>query len=206
MTTLEARPTGVGARSALLIVDASRGFTDPASPLGADYRDEIARIGTLLGRFRALECPVFFTTIAYGDPGQAAVWRRKLPGLDMLRAGSRWVEIDARLAPAAGETVLVKGAPSAFRDTGLEQRLRRAGVDTVFLCGFTTSGCVRASAVDAVSADFRAVVVSDACGDRDPPAHRANLHDLGAKYADLATTERALALPRAWAGRRAGGG
>ncbi len=104
------------------------------------------------------------------------------------------VEIDPRLQRRDDEPVVLKYVPSCFFETGLKERLLADGVDTVFVVGFTTSGCVRASAVDSVSSNFRTIVVPEGCGDRDPDAHKANLYDLDAKYADLISIDDSLAL------------
>lgn len=194
MAALDKKDTGIGRKPALLVVDASVGFTDPHCALGAEVGPEVAGIAKLLAQFRAQRLPVYFTTVVYDKPEQASVFRAKLPALNLLRRGSNLVDIDPRLAPRAGETLIEKHWPSAFFETDLAQRMRRAGVDTVFVCGFSTSGCVRASAVDSLSSDFRTVVVSDACADRDGPAHKANLYDLAAKYADVVKLAEALAL------------
>ncbi len=194
MATLEKRSTGIGKKPALVVIDASNGFTDPSYPTGSNYDTEVEAIRQLLERFRALGLPIYFTTVAYSSPEQGRVFRAKLPGLEVLEAGSRAIEIDSRIAPGPGETLIVKFAPSCFFETDLKERMRGDGVDTAFVVGFTTSGCVRASAVDCMSANFKTVVVRDGCGDRDPPAHEANLYDLGAKYADVVSLEEGLAL------------
>jgi len=194
MAKLERRSTGMGKKPALLVVDAINAFTDPACPLGTRVDAEIGAIQTLLATFRRLRLPIYFTSQAYTDASQASVWREKLPSVDWLQSGTRWVDVDARLEPRAGEIIIVKHAPSAFFDTDLKRRLLADGVDTVFVVGFTTSGCVRASAVDAVSGNFRTIVVPEGCGDRDPGAHAANLYDLDAKYADLTALQDALRM------------
>ncbi len=145
MATLEKRPTGIGRKPALLVIDASIGFTDPNCALGFNFETEIGAIGRLLERYRELGLPVYFTTIAYANQEQASVWRSKLLGLDLLRAGSKWVDIDPRIAPRSEEAVIAKFWPSAFFETDLKERMRAEGVDTVFITGFTTSGRVRAS-------------------------------------------------------------
>lgn len=117
MATLEKRPTGIGRKPALLVIDASIGFTDPNCALDFNIDSEIGAIGRLLERFRELGLPVYFTTIAYADQEQASVWRAKLPGLEMLRAGSKWAAIDPRLAPRSEEAVIAKFWPSAFFET-----------------------------------------------------------------------------------------
>lgn len=201
MAKLPSKPTGMGKRPALLIVDAINAFTNPECPLGTAVDAEIAAIGKLQAKFRQLGLPVYYTSQYYTDPSQASVWREKLPATEWLQAGSEWVEVDRRIAPLEGETIIVKHGPSGFFETDLKQRLLGDGVDATVVVGFTTSGCVRASAVDSVSGNFRTVVVPEACGDRDPKAHEANLYDLDAKYADLVSLETALdmldALPTA---------
>jgi len=189
---MDSRATGTGRQPALLVVDASVGFTDPDSPLGADFGTQLDRLNELLRHAHCAEWPVFLSTVVYRAPEEAAVFREKLPDLNLLAAGSRWVAIDPRLQLGADDLVFEKTHASAFHRTDLDRRLRAAGVDTVVIGGFTTSGCVRASAVDALQHDFRTVVVSDAVGDRDPNAHTANLRDLELKYADVLTCAELL--------------
>lgn len=175
-----------GSRPALVVVDLSRGFTDAAYPTGADLAAEVTATRTLLDIARANELPVLFTTIAY-DPGDEArlAWLRKAPGLAVLAAGSELVEIDPRLARGSREPVLVKKGASAFFGTDLADRLHELAVDTVVICGATTSGCVRASVVDAVQHGFPTLVVREAVGDRARPPHDANLFDIEQKYGDV---------------------
>ena len=122
------------------------------------------------------------------------MFRRKIPLLDLLVAGSPLGEVTPEIAPQPQDIVIRKGVPSAFFDSPLRQMLVNLGVDSVVVCGFTTSGCVRATAVDALQCNFRLVVASDACGDRDREAHAANLRDLGLKYGDVMSADAALAL------------
>lgn len=190
--SLASRTTGAGRHPALLVVDASLGFTDPGSPLGADFGHEIACIAGLMTTAHERRWPVFLSTVAYHGPAEARVFRDKLPDLDLLEAGSRWVEIDPRLPIAPGDRVFEKTHASAFHGTALDRWLEDASVDTVIVTGFTTSGCVRASAVDALQHDYRTLVVADAVGDRDAAAHAANLRDLALKYADVVTADELL--------------
>ena len=182
---LHHRTTGVGQAPALLVVDASVGFTDPQSPLGADFSTELARINLLLAHAREAEWPVFLSSVVYRAPDEARVFRQRLPDLDLLVAGSRWVELDARLVLTGIERVFEKLHASCFHGTDLDRWLRADSVDSVIVTGFTTSGCVRASAVDALQYGYQTVVAADAVGDRDADAHRSNLRDLGLKYADI---------------------
>jgi maleamate amidohydrolase len=179
---------GFGRRPALLVVDLSRGFTDPASPLGANLDREIAAVQALLGAARAAKIPIHFTTIAYG-PAESGAFMKKIPSLAMLREGSAAVAIDPRVAPQDGEKLWTKKGASAFFGTALAAALVAQAVDTVILAGATTSGCVRASAIDACQHDFRAILVPEAVGDRAAGPHEANLLDIDAKYADVVPLE-----------------
>jgi nicotinamidase-related amidase len=194
MAKLKTKRTGVGKRPALLIVDASNAFTDPDCVMGAEFSTEVAAIAQLLDRFRGRGFPVYFTTVAYSKPEQGHIFREKVDMLNLLVDGNNLVQIDPRIAPLANETIVTKFAPSAFFETGLKEQMLERGVDTVFVTGFTTSGCVRASGVDSLSCNFRTVVVRDCVGDRDPPAHDASLYDLEAKYADVVSLAEAFKL------------
>ena len=192
MATLPNQRLGVGRKPALIVVDATVGFTDPASPLGSESGSELAAIGVLLAAFRQRGLPVVYTVNAYAHPAEAATFRAKIPLLDLLTVDSPWAAIAPGIEPQLGDLVLRKGVPSAFFDSPLRQLLVNQGVDSVMVCGFTTSGCVRATAVDALQSNLKLVVVADACGDRDRAAHEANLRDLGLKYGDVVSLEEAL--------------
>lgn len=180
-------------RYALVVVDMSVGFTTPSkSPLGAEAGSVVAANQSLLSVFREQGWPVFFTTVAYSSPDQARIFREKLPSLNVLKAGSVLVEIDARVKPMAGEPVIVKHWPSGFFRTDLDERLRAAGVDGVVVTGLTTSGCVRATALDALQYEYRTIVPIEAVGDRDGAAHQANLKDLELKYVDVLPLDEAI--------------
>jgi nicotinamidase-related amidase len=182
----------LGRKPALLLVDMSNGFTSPESPLGCACDAVVAVNARLLQAFRSRGLPVYFSTVAYDAPDQAAVFRARLPDLDILQAGSRWTAIDERLAPQGQEVVISKHHPSAFFGTDLASRLRAEGVDSLVVTGLTTSGCVRATAVDGLQHDFPVFVVADATADRNTEAHHANLHDLHAKYADVVRSDELL--------------
>lgn len=194
MAALSSKSVGLGTNPALLVIDATRGFTDPTSPVGTDGSAAVAMIARLLADFRQRGLPVFFTSNAYATPDEASVFREKLPVLNELVAGGLWAEIDPRVAPIPGEPVLRKTVPSAFFAGPLTFMLRARAVDSVVICGFSTSGCVRASAVDALQGNLRVVVAEDACGDRDQEAHRYNLRDLALKTGDVVSTSEALEM------------
>ena len=178
---------GFGERPALIVVDMNVGFTDAASPLHCDLEPVVAAIGRLAEACRAAGLPVIYTTVAYDEEAKqtAAVFIEKVPALLTLAAGSRFVEIDPRLAPREGETVLTKLFASAFHGTPLDELLAAEGCDGVVVTGASTSGCVRATAVDALQHGYRVVVPREAVGDRNPSAHEANLYDIDAKYGDV---------------------
>lgn len=194
MATLEHTTVGLGNNPALIVVDATVGFTDPRSPLGMEGGKQVAAIAKLLEVFRARGLPVVFTTNAYAHPAEATVFRAKVPVLNELTVGGPLAAIDSRIAPAPSEVVLNKTVPSAFFDTPLRQILVNLGVDSTVVVGFSTSGCVRATAVDALQSNFRLVVVRDACGDRDIHAHDANLRDIELKYGDVVTLGEVLRM------------
>jgi len=181
-----------GRRPAVVVVDLSRGFTEARFPTGSDLSAEVAATGRVLAAARAGSTPVFFTTIAYEPGDERLAWVRKAPGLAVLAAGSELVELDPRLEPQPDEPILVKKGASAFFDTDLADRLHGLGVDTVVVCGATTSGCVRASVVDAVQHGFPVLVVREAVGDRAQAPHDANLFDIEQKYGDVVSVDAAV--------------
>jgi nicotinamidase-related amidase len=182
---------GFGRKPALLVIDVNVGFTDPASPLVCELDDVVASIRRLLDEFRRAQLPVVYTTVSYGegDKVAAAAFIDKIPALLTLEAGSRWVEIDPRIAPLPAEPVLNKLFASAFFGTPLASLLASAGCDSVVVTGASTSGCVRATAVDALQHGYRPAVPREAVGDRNPAAHEANLYDIDAKYGDVVSVD-----------------
>ena len=188
---------------ALVVVDMTLGFTDPESPLACDLEEPVANIAKLLEAVRSAGIPVLFTTVAYreSDKLTAAAFIDKVPALLTLEAGSRWAEIDARIAPLETEPVLNKLFASAFYGTGLPSALAAAGVDTLIVTGASTSGCVRATAVDALQYGYRPVVPREAVGDRNPDAHEASLYDIDAKYGDVVPVEKVIEYLKELSGR-----
>lgn len=185
---------GFGSRPALLVVDVSVGFTDPESPLACDLEGVVAAIRRLLDEARRAAIPVAFTTVSYDEGGKraAAAFIDKVPALLTLEAGSRWVEIDPRIAPQPGEPVLHKLFASAFFGTALSSLLAAHRCDSLVVTGASTSGCVRATVVDALQHGYRPIVPREAVGDRNPAAHDANLYDIDAKYGDVVSVENVL--------------
>ena len=183
----------MGERPAVLVVDFSCGFTDPECALGSDLTEAVEATRRLLDAAREKGLPVIFTTIGF-EPSlkDGALWLQKVPTLGDLQIGGRWVEIDQRLDRRDDETILLKKGASAFFGTNLAAVLVSQGVDSVILCGATTSGCVRATAVDLLQHGFPALVPRECVGDRAQAPHEANLFDIQAKYADVVSLDDAL--------------
>lgn len=191
---LQAGRVRFGRYPGLIVVDMTRGFTSPESPLGGNVDNQVAAAVTLVDRFHAASLPVMFSSVVYDDDDNAySVFRHHLPDLNILKRGSDWVEIDPRFNRRPEDVVIEKGGPSAFFATSLHAVLCQKGCDSVMVCGLSTSGCVRATVVDALQYNYPAWVVEQACGDRNHSAHTANLHDMHAKYAEVVSLDRALA-------------
>ena len=198
---------GWGERPALLLVDVVVAYATPGSPLDLGERASPALAGcaALLAAARAGGVPVVHTTVGYAaDMADAGAFGRKVPALAVFADGDpRGLgAICPQVRPVDGEEVLRKQHASAFSGTDLAERLRDRGVDTVVVAGFSTSGCVRASATDAIAHGFAPMVVADACGDRSAAYHEHNLADLDAKYADVVTLADAVARLGAAADRQ----
>lgn len=177
---------GFGRKPAILVVDFIIGFTDQESPLASELGSELEATLTLLETARAKKAPVIFTTTAYDENmADAGIFPLKVPSLSQLIRGTKWVEIDPRLQRHSSEPVIEKKYASAFFGTSLASNLTDAGVDTLIVTGCTTSGCVRASVVDALQNGFRAIVPRECVGDRSPEQHVANLVDMDGKYGDV---------------------
>ena len=188
------RRVGFGRAPAVLVIDVVIGFTDSRSPLAGEFAAQVTAIRRLLREARAHGVPIFFTTVAYDrECREAGVFVEKVPSLRYLVRGTRWVELDPRLRRRASETLLEKQFASAFFGTPLASMLTTRGVDTVIVTGVTTSGCVRASAVDAMQHGFRTIVPRECVGDRAPGPHEANLLDIDGKYGDVTTLADVLA-------------
>ena len=183
---------GLGQSPALLIVDVIKGFTDPDCPLGSEAASVVEANRQLMEVFHSKKRPVYLTTVVYDNDDQASVFRARVPALNVLSRGSHWCDIDPRLPLSASDTIIEKTHASAFHGTDLADQLRSHGIDSLVVTGLTTSGCVRASAVDGLQHNFKVVIPEEATGDRDPSAHQANLYDLNAKYVDVLGLEEVL--------------
>lgn len=177
---------GFGARPAAVVVDFSLGFTDPESPLGFEYDAQLAATRQLLDAMRAKKLPIAFTTVAYPpEPHAAEIFLTKVPALRLIPTGSRWAELDPRLGRRETEPLYAKLFASAFFGTELHAFLTEHEADTLIVCGATTSGCVRATAVDGLQHGYRVIVPMECVADRAPGPHEANLFDIDSKYGDV---------------------
>ncbi len=184
-----------GERPALIIIDVVMAYFDPASPLYADFDAMLASCQRLVTAARGAGIPVIFTNVTYAPDGRdGGVFYRKLPALKVFERGNPLAEFLPSLRPAADDLVITKHYASAFFGTALASSLTAMRVDTLLITGLSTSGCVRATALDACQHGFLPFVVRDACGDRHPTPHEANLFDLQAKYAEVISEAEAMAF------------
>ena len=186
--------SGFGKQPALLIVDFVNAFANPDEFGGGNIGEAITKTKVLLTKSRLAEIPISFTRVIYAEDGSdAGVFCLKAPGLLKLTEVSHGSQVVDDLAPGIGEYIVRKTQPSAFFGTSLASWLHARLVDTLLVTGCTTSGCIRASVVDAMSYNFQTVVVTDCVGDRAIAPHDANLFDMEQKYADLMTSEEVIA-------------
>jgi maleamate amidohydrolase len=183
----------LGSRPAVLVIDFSCGFTDPECALGSDMTEAVEETKRLLDVARAKGLPVIFTTIGF-EPSlkDGGLWLEKAPSLGDLQIGGHWVEIDPRLERREDETIVLKKGASGFFGTNLASILVSQRVDSVVLCGATTSGCVRATAIDLLQYGWPTLVPRECVADRAQAPHEANLFDINAKYADVVSVDEAL--------------
>ncbi len=187
---------GFGEWPALVVVDMVRAYTEPRFALyaGPHVDSVVTSIVALLDAARTAGIPVIFTGVRYKPGGtDGGVFFRKVPPLELFVGESEAGELVAKLDRRPDEPLLLKQYPSAFFGTALDERLRAAGVDTVILAGVSTSGCVRASATDAMQLGYVPIVVREAVGDRGQAAHDANLFDIDAKIGDVVALAAVLA-------------
>lgn len=187
---------GWGERPAVVVVDVCQAYLEGGPFTDADGRFEAARASAerVVDAARAAGHPVVFTTVRLAPGGIDAGWFAvKVPGLTAFEEGSPYGDFPPAPAPQPGEVVVTKQYASAFFGTSLAATLNAQGVDTVVVLGFSTSGCVRATALDALQHGFRPIVAREACGDRDAATNDQNLFDLDSKYADVLAEHEVVA-------------
>jgi len=185
LSKLESHSTGIGDYPALVVVDMCKAFIDSSSPLGFECDELIQANINLINKFRLNKLPVIFTTTIYRNASEASVFRSKIPALNILEPESDAITFIDDLAPLKDEILIEKKFASAFFQTKLTDSLLKIQADSVVICGVTTSGCIRATAVDSLQNNFPTTIAEDCVGDRDLDAHKANLYDLQSKYADV---------------------
>lgn len=191
------RRLGFGARPALILIDFVEAYFDRGSPLFAGVEETLASALRLLDVARRAKVPVIFTNVVFHPSGiNGGVFMRKVPNLKLMAEGAPMGAWPKGLEPRAEELVISKQYPSSFFGTSLASTLTANGIDTLVMTGLTTSGCVRATCVDACSHGFIPIVVREAVGDRDERPHEANLFDMNAKYADVVSEAEAAAYLR----------
>lgn len=185
---------GYGERPALIVIDMLKAFTNPDMMLGANLDNEIEAIKPMVDIAHERGFPVIYSTVIYEDADlkDAGIWAMKQKGVVTLKKDTDGIEIDERLDFGDKDSLLVKKYASCFFGTDLVSRLMAHNIDTLIITGCTTSGCVRATAVDACQTGFRPMVVREAVGDRSVAAHEQSLFDLDAKYADVVPLDDAL--------------
>jgi nicotinamidase-related amidase len=185
---------GFGERPALIVIDMINAFTDADMPLGANLDSQIEAIQPLVEAAHRRGIPVIYSTVMYSEEDfkDAGVWALKQKGVSSLKAGTDAVNVDERLDFGPKDILLMKKYASCFFGTDLVPKLMTRSIDTLIITGCTTSGCVRATAVDAVQNGVRPMVVREAVGDRSEAAHAQSLFDLNAKYADVVSLDETL--------------
>ncbi|MCL4791313.1 MAG: isochorismatase family protein [Gammaproteobacteria bacterium] len=190
---------GFGRKTALIVIDLLQGYTLKGAPLFAPgVVKAVGEMPALLKLARQKKMPVIHTRVLYNpsDFIDGGVWIRKAPVLKSLVPGNKYAQFCKGVEPGKGELVITKNYASAFFGTSLAATLTAAGVDTLLITGCTTSGCIRATAVDAVQNGFRPIVVRECVGDRHDGPHEANLFDINAKYGDVISKAEALKYVR----------
>jgi maleamate amidohydrolase len=185
---------GFGKKPLLIVIDYVNAFTDSTTMLGSNLDREVEHTNRLIDAAHGRGIPVIFSTVVYeeDDLRDSGIWAMKHKGTRLLRTGTPMVELDSRLHRKPSDAILVKKYASCFFGTDLVPRLLSHSADTLVITGCSTSGCVRATAVDACQNGFRPIVVREAVGDRSKAAHEQSLFDLHSRYADVTGVDEVL--------------
>ena len=178
---------GFGTRPAVIVIDFVKAYTTKGAPFfGEGVVDAVDHSVPLLAAARTAKVPIIYTKVLYHPSGMdGGLFVKKVPALRALVAGEPLAEIDPKITPEPEDLVIVKNYPSCFFGTTLQSTLMGLGVDTLVLIGCSTSGCVRAAAIDAIQYGYRVIVPRECAGDRHDAPHDANLFDINAKYGDV---------------------
>ena len=186
---------GFGKKTALIVIDLLQGYTTEGAPLYAPgVVAAVAEMHELLKAARATDMMIIHTQVRYNPHTfvDGGVWTRKAPVLKALVEGDPYAQFCEGMEPQPEELLITKNYASAFFGTSLSSTLTAAGVDTLLITGCTTSGCIRATAVDALQYGFIPICVRECCGDRHDEPHEANLFDINAKYGDVINKAEAM--------------
>ena len=194
------RRIGFGNKPALINVDLANAWTRPGNPFTCENMDDqiIPAVQKLLGAFRKYGLPVVHVTTCYQVTDRTnpntdmGLWHEKIPMEVCAESNKNVWAINSRIAPVAGEQLLIKKRASAFHGTYLAGFLRAASVDTILVTGVTASACVRETVCDGLAEGFRPIAVKEAIGDRIPGAVLWNLFDIDAKFGDVETVDRCI--------------
>ena len=186
---------GFGERPAVLVIDMCRGMTEPGHRLSINMEAAFEPLQEILQAARRKGAPVIYTTVAYKPPDMldGGMFIKKVSCLREYVEGSPLTEINPRCAPEADDIVITKKFQSAFCGTNLHSILTAVGIDTTIVVGTSTSGCVRATTIDAVSAGYRVIVPRECVADRAPLSHEVNLFDIDSKIGDVVTAAETIA-------------
>lgn len=178
---------GFGTRPAVIVIDFVNAYTTEGAPFfGQGVVDAVDHSVPLLAAARTAKVPIIYTKVLYHPSGMdGGLFVKKVPALRALVAGEPLAEIDSKITPEPEDLVIVKNYPSCFFGTTLQSTLMGLGIDTLILIGCSTSGCVRAAAIDAIQYGYRVIVPRECAGDRHDAPHDANLFDINAKYGDV---------------------
>ena len=186
---------GFGKNPAIILVDFVAAYFDENSPLYADVEKALLSAIRIRNKGREKNIPIIYTNVSYQKDGKnGGVFFEKLPVLSCFIEGAKTAGWPSELDIDPNEIVITKQYPSAFFETCLSKKLNDLEIDTLIITGLTTSGCIRATCVDAISYGFRPIVVKDACGDRHEKPHIANLFDMNAKYADVVSENEVVSF------------
>ena len=186
---------GFGKNPAIILVDFVDAYFDKNSPLYADVEKVLLSAIRIRNIGRERNIPIIYTNVSYQKDGKnGGVFYKKLPVLSCFIEGAKTAGWPSELDINPNEIVITKHYPSAFFETCLSKKLNNLEIDTLIITGLTTSGCIRATCVDAISYGFRPIVVKDACGDRHEKPHIANLFDMNAKYADVVSENEVVSF------------